>query len=271
MAKDITDQLKVYKDIKDTPITTENISYFTTLASDKLYRKTVITKMLVHLQNLDISISSNYEYTDEQEWEYITSNYQTPCDKYTSIKKSIHELITIYKQMPIDAKIILSFFSTINTKTKYLQYILFKLPEREVLTFLYKNAKRSVSKNFFLILLFSFVIRKKIQKFNFSVLINDFKKENDKFRKRIYLQNFLYACCFDKSKFASLKSIIDDNQAELKYLNARVVGVFCDLFEYNVKVIKNENEMLGWFPFDTPKIDDFMELIEDDYVVFNKD
>lgn len=265
------DQLSTYKKLKETALCTDNLSFFTNLASNPLYKKIVITKILTHLQDLDISISCNYEYTDEQEWTYITSNYQTPCDKYSQIKNDIKEFLTIYKQIPLDTKLILSFFNTVNTKTKYLQFILFSLPETDVLSFLYKNSKRSVSRNFFLMLLFSFVIRKKTKKFKFEILINDFGKESDKLRRRIYLQNFLYASCFDQRKFADLKGIIDENMAELKFLNSRVVGVFGDLFGYNIKTVKSENELLSWFPFDTPKIDDFMDLIEDDYVVFNKE
>lgn len=270
MKQTATEKLNTYKKLKETAVSLETLSFFTTLASKRLYRKAAINKMLTHLQNLDITISSNFEYTDEQEWEYITSNYQTPCDKYKTIKNEINEFLSIYKELPIDTKIILNFFNQINTKTKYIQYILFKIPEKNVLSFLYKNSKHGISKNFFLVFLFSFVIRKRIEKFNFKIFVNDFEKEKDKLRRKIYLQNFLYACCFDKEKFKYLKAIIDENIMELKFLNARVVAVFSELFDYNIKMVKNENAILSWFPFDTPKIDDFMELIEDDYVLFNK-
>lgn len=237
--------------------------------TDPSLKKPLSNFILQNLLNLDIKISNIHDYANEQEWLTITSKYDTPDDEFKNIKNDCTIFVNLFKEfhLVLDQNIILQFFTKIlDTKTKNLQFICYEIKPSVFINFLVKN----IHNNRVLSFLFSYLVRRKIDDKIFNRTVDKLKelyeKENNKLRRLIYMQGFMYLSCFRKVEFICFE------QKLVKYLNTNVLNQYSKIFNKEFKIIevKTNFEILKWFPLDTPILDEIWEIYQEEYVQFNK-
>lgn len=241
-------------------------------------RRHLHKKALHALILLDIKVSVYHEYTDQSDWEYITCDYQTPSDEHKEIKTQITDLKRLFTICATtDLNVFLNFFecNILMLKTKHVQFLLFQYDPQAVLSFLFNGLLNNHTKgNYFLIYIFSYLIRREMQQTLVGKVVKSlvcsYNKEKNETRKLIFLQGFVYLCCFKNELYAGLEEVINSQAWLLRYINEKIVTVFTGIFGVEVKSVASENPLLEWFPFDQPPVNEVFERYESVYLSFNK-
>lgn len=236
-----------------------------------LYKKALQTLIL-----LDIKVSVFHDYIIQSEWDHITSPYQTPSDNYTDIKSSIADLKRLFficcKTEPA---VFFSFFekNILMLKTKHIQFILFEYDPLVVLSFFLNGIEnhKAVS-NYFVTYIFAFLVRRKmdceIVKRVVEKLVQIYEKNNVK--RLVFLQGFVYLCCFKKEMFKRVEDILIRDYYMLKNVNEKIMQVFCSIYKWEVKCVEGNCALLEWFPFDPSPIEEIFSKYRENYLIFNK-
>lgn len=244
-------------------------------------RRHLHKKALNLLTILDTKVSVYHDYTTQSQWDYITCVYNTPTNEYKEICDNINDLKRLYDICrSINIQTYLQYFDAniLMLKTNHIQFLLFEYEPKEILQYLFNKLNCNKNKaGYYLIYIFAYVIRKRMESgvvFNvINSLIKCFGEERNESLKVVYLQGFVYFCCFKSEYYGKLKFVFEGGTRLMGKVNENIMGVFCEMFG-GVVVSEGCDEeswqLLKWFPLDPAPVKNIMDLYSDQYLTFNK-
>lgn len=275
------EKLNFLLELKNTQVDLQNIKSLLEIANTN-FQKSILDRIFESLAVLDIKISVLYEYSSVDEWEQITKMDQTQSDDQKDITESIKVFIGCYCELKMnicnfDVSLVWKVLEkyVIGAKTKHLQFLLFDLLTKNIknMNQLMKNAENG--KNLaHLVFLFGLLVRYKFDQDAVNKICKFLLEKACKWkgaRFLVCLQGFMYVCCFRQELDPLLKDFIVTNKDKWKKLNKKVVDVYCSVFEHEYNEITcGCIEILEYFPFDKPCLDNIFAMYEDMYLIFKR-
>lgn len=279
------EKIELLENLKNAKLESSLLEKYSDYLTNKALAGPILRKLVSSLIDLDISITAEYECLTDQEWETITSNYDTPLElePYSTLRDNVKMFLSAYKIIEakvehIDVNVLLDVLKlVVFSKTSNIQFLFFKLaickPD-PVLYFLLENLK--VSPHLYVPYFASLVARCNIDSSKavsyYIDYIRSIEKSED-FRYILFCQGLMYICCFRKEHIDMCKDIVNNifEKHLYRYMNETVVEVFCKTFGFNTKHMNSlDNCALYYFPFDLSLFDAINDMYEDYYVFYEE-
>ncbi|KAI5148847.1 hypothetical protein ENBRE01_0575 [Enteropsectra breve] len=289
-------KMEILKALDVVPFDNLKIPEYLKYAAAEDMAKPVIKNILAKLVQIDTHVSASYDCMDEEEWEAIFAEYDSPPfsgseedSENTQLKQDIDlvegcmgPIAEMLCKMGTD-----SLFAIIEplfrNKTRNIQFILFLLCcERPKLVLGWLLCRLKKEPRIYSPWFCSLLSRAKIDEALKAKCIAAYVqfiggiKPSASAEYLVLAQNLIYVLCFNPSAMENneaVKKIISgffENQI-VNHMNQSVLLKFCEMFNYelNTKNIKeNKSSCLSFFPFDKPVIPAVWDMVSEKYIVF---
>ncbi|KAM0673188.1 hypothetical protein GVAV_003352 [Gurleya vavrai] len=269
------DKIQFLNELDKNDIDLNNLSYYLNIAK-KDFTITIFSKIIEQMVTLDNKISVSFEFIDSNDWDYINSKYETPSDEFLDIKSKINLFVKSFVELRneiinVDLSMVLSLFDkfVFKTKTMHIQFLLFDILDNNLKALSFFMSKIEENKKYYC-MIFGLLVRYKFEKNIIEKIIDYLMKKEYGFGEfLIVLQGFMYICCFKKEMNDKLGCLIMENKELWGSLNKKVVDRYCTI--YNIEKIDFYGvcaDILTFFPFDPPCVNEIFELYQDNYLIF---
>ncbi|KAM0672662.1 hypothetical protein OCOL_000394 [Ordospora colligata] len=287
MALTYRERLEFLEELKRGAIDLTAVDRMVGYAEDRLLTKPVLLSLVKELTRLDAYISVMHGILEQDEWDEVLSEYDTPIEgEHAKLREAVRVFLFAYERLERvvyefeTEEILDAFRKPLASKTLNVQFLLFRVCSVKPLS-VFKFLFELVDENptVFIPYLSSLAVRCKFDEEIKKCIVDEYVnyvrglKRNASIHVVVACQCLLYMSCF-------MKRIVCEARDEITWMfssglvgcmNKNVVKMFCEIYGYECKVFRSyDYDCLYFFPFDMPVLNEVYESVDELYIHFER-
>jgi hypothetical protein len=281
------EKLEFLENLRGAPMDLASTEATIDYASDDVLAKPILSSIVKELTDLDAHISVMSDLLSPEEWEKAAAECEAPVeDENGKLRANIRVFLSVYRHLDRsihcfkleDALDVLK--GMMHSKTKNVQFLLFRLclrHPRAVFRFLFQILGSNPT--LYLPYLASLIVRCRVDEAlrrqciaAYILYVRSLKRSNN-IQYVAACQFLLYIACFRHETVGDASDLVEYifSSGLARYMNRRVVDVFCGLFGYECRLFFSyDHDCMYYFPFDPPILQGVADLIIDCYIEFQR-
>ncbi|KAH9410812.1 hypothetical protein HK407_10g15780 [Ordospora pajunii] len=287
MALTYRERLEFLEGLKRGPIDLAAVDRMVACVRDRLLARPALLSLVKELTRLDAYISVMHGILEQDEWDEVVSEYDTPIEgEHAKLREAVRVFLFAYGRLDRvicefgTEDVLDAFRKPLVSKTLNVQFLLFRVCSVKPLS-VFKFLFEMVDENptVFLPYLSSLVVRCKFDEEVKRGVVDEYVryvkglKRTKSIQVVLACQCLLYMSCF-------MRKIVCDARDEIEWMfslgvvacmNKNVVRMFCEMYGYECKVFCSyDYDCLYFFPFDVPVLSEVYESVDELYIHFER-